>query len=103
MTKPTPGPWAVEPCTHTVWGPAPSDDTRTWGNVICDAKTTDRYYGTRITPEEAGANARLIAAAPDLLAALEALLKYDIGHVGPFAGQRVIEARKAIAKARGNA
>ena len=51
---------------------------------------------------EGGANARLIAAAPDLLAALEAIIKM----IGPYAGQgrmdaEIAAARSAIAKARG--
>lgn len=37
----------------------------------------------------------------ELLEALTALLHHEIGHVGPYAGQRVIAAREALAKATG--
>ena len=47
---------------------------------------------------QAEANARLIAAAPDLMAALEHLMRYDFGD---SAGAK--EARAAIAKAKGGA
>lgn len=42
-----------------------------------------------------------MAAADDMLIALDALLHFEIGHVGSNAGQAVVLARAAIAKARG--
>ena len=55
-------------------------------------------------PEESAANARLIAAAPDLLAALEALVgEADLGEVDLDDDDRakLEQARAAIAKATG--
>ena len=51
--------------------------------------------------EEAKANACLIAAAPDLLAALEELLEWEISMAG-LGHPRLDKARAAIAKARGH-
>jgi len=49
-----------------------------------------------------GPNARLIAAAPDLLQALEALLDMDISYQrGPKVQEAESAARLAVAKARG--
>lgn len=59
-----------------------------------------------VSAEEAAANARLIAAAPDLLAALFGTLEYmeancRTARAGTYAGDRIIAARAAIAKATG--
>lgn len=43
-----------------------------------------------------------LAAQDGLVEALEGLLHHEIGHVGPYAGQRVIAARKALAAAKGS-
>lgn len=51
------------------------------------------------TDDVLDANARLIAAAPDLLEALQRLMNNEIAHVGPYAVQAAIVAREAIAKA----
>ena len=70
MDKHTPGPWAVDSTkSFYVMGPARlSEQTGlTHGPFICNASTQ--------------ANARLIAAAPDLLDALRALMALDVkGH-----------------------
>jgi len=87
--KPTPGPWAKA-------------ETRTEGFVITSrtdlvVHSVDEYghYG----PIKSSANADLIAAAPDLLEALEHLLLYsNQGTLHPVAAHN---ARKAIARARG--
>lgn len=42
-----------------------------------------------------------LAAQDGLVDALEGLLHPDIAHVGPYAGQRVIAARKALAAIKG--
>jgi hypothetical protein len=82
-SKHTPGPWEFF-------------DTLCIGvmSAQSDVAHCSGYDGNRSRDEEL-ANARLIAAAPDLLAALEALLSYD----------DMVEcadmARAAIAKARG--
>ena len=91
----TPGPWDVEPkgSRHFVDG--------------ADGLTVaylDRA-GVR-ERSEIEANARLIAAAPELLEALEAVLP-DLEHYvathGPGPDKRLAAARAAIAKAKGGA
>lgn len=76
MSEHTPGPWVVGNV----------------GEVVAGGTTLADVYGD---DEQADVDARLIAAAPDLLAALELLLPY-------LEDCRMdIEARAAIAKARG--
>lgn len=102
----TPGPWKMvdvkdgrgNPCAYSVW----PDRERPFinspiGNQIC--RTPDG------TTKEAMANARLIAAAPELLEVLSAIFKEadtnpfnPIGHVIEHV---VTAARTAINKARG--
>lgn len=70
----TPGPWKlVDDVTEGVWI-APTDDNE---NVICDmvGRLSDPEAGTQITDEDME-NARLIAAAPDLLGASKAALEW---------------------------
>jgi hypothetical protein len=96
-TNHTPGPWEwdAEP-GHGVWVNA--EDIG-----ICrldfDSALTDAQYK---------ANARLIAAAPDLLAALDELLRFaePLGTITAMDGQEIalpciVRAREAIAKATG--
>lgn len=91
----TPGPWRVN-------GPQLS-------GTISVTSAHDGAVAVMIQHEVEGrafpteANARLIAAAPDLLAALESVLKhFDPWSMPGSDGERVvIEARAAIAKARG--
>jgi len=66
MNKYTPGPWAVDASkSFYVFGPARLSDQA--GPFVCNASSQ--------------ANARLIAAAPELLAALQALMALDVkGH-----------------------
>jgi hypothetical protein len=88
MSKHTAGPWqaAVRP---DAWRP------------ISGALADYVLINTRVeTREEAKANARLIASAPDLLAALEAIVKLADGCLPHDIG---IQARAAIARARGGA
>ena len=71
MAEHTPGPWFVFPNGHCVGGPTGLLDAdpneKTAGVAMC---------GMRLrTEEEIEANARLIAAAPDLLAACEDYLR----------------------------
>lgn len=87
MSKHTPGPWTFK--GRTVRGPHPRDPegrTRIVVNAIWDRGT---YVG------EAEANARLIAAAPELLEALEIAL--DCAGDAWWAEK----AEAAIAKAKG--
>jgi hypothetical protein len=92
----TPGPW------HAEFGPQGgyviSDDER--GHTVCLRSPWPMRMG------ESEANARLIAAAPDLLSALEALVNGPgEGRVSPSEPdsfeRRIDRARRAIAKAKG--
>lgn len=95
----TPGPWAYRPDTHDDWG-----TVRAGRYHICQARdpryVDDEYLRQcrveRRDPWEA--NARLIAAAPELLASLQELLELHIAHHNNPAH---VSARAAIAKARG--
>jgi hypothetical protein len=104
--KHTPGPWAVETNLNEYGSPL---------NVNKDAATTiascDGDSGVGDS-KEAEANARLIAAAPDLLAALRRAVPWlgkliaDNGHADSAAPNDAIgalrQAEDAIAKAEGN-
>jgi hypothetical protein len=100
MSKHTPGPWVVTP--H----PDQNVDVFAVGEVTDEAF----QYGLShtICYQNAEANARLIAAAPELLEALtrlEAELvedKYGEGYE-PLQGENMALARSAIAKATGEA
>ena len=62
----TPGPWRQETGTNLVWGACNPDDTTSYGMGIPVAEARvvlDHTYDW----EQACANARLIASAPDLL------------------------------------
>lgn len=71
------------------------------GCGCCDSPWTDKAH--------AEANARLIAAAPDLLAACKALLQFEDAEIGESGGEledsmrAVAMIRAAIAKAEGGA
>lgn len=99
MSKHTSGEWRVTPEEN---GNEYGVDSGKWGICICADAPGDG---------SAEANARLIAAAPELLSALEALLDYvgderliDIvtGEPMGFEADEITSARDAIAKATGN-
>ena len=80
-TQHTPGPWRTD-----VRDPAfVNYDVRTDDTIICT-------MGIEMPTEEEAANARLIAAAPELLEALEDL-------VNMWSAANMVKARAAIAKA----
>ena len=94
MSKHTPGPWIVdEACL--VWAEAA-------GEYVA---LTDHDDAAPIPMEQREANARLIAAAPELLEALEALSPHRTGYGQSMDWQAYNEAQKkaraAIAKAKG--
>ena len=104
MSKHTPGPWVIntaggakkgEPFRITeiyVYAPHVQDDTAICADII-----------DPITQEPSEANARLIAAAPELLDALKIIAEYASegeASTGP-AGWMGVVARVAIAKAMG--
>ena len=87
MTQHTPGPWHVENF-HGSWDVThgPADDA------------SERFSVLETLSEE---NARLIAAAPDLLAACKEALGYEYGQPGLGWRQRIDLLEAAIAKAEG--
>lgn len=100
MTAHTPGPWFVfegRPCVGGPSGPIDADPAqKTAGIAMC---------GMRLrTEDEAMANARLIAAAPELLAELEKIVE-DARRVECFRNKTVQaianRAKLVIAKAKG--
>jgi len=94
MPQHTPGPWQI--MTRDSVG----------DNIFTESKPHRRIANTYGDAEEYIANARLIAAAPDLLAALERIVaKYEAAPDGPlgcgFVNGDFFAARAAITKARG--
>ena len=87
-TKHTPGPWAY----HNT--PTPFIHVAAGGLPICQIYTSTAHGQSM---GEQFANARLIAAAPDLLEALQMLLEF------PNTGPATSAAREAITKATGAA
>ncbi len=103
MTEHTPGPWHVSDPIDGRDIPYGIDDAK--GHHLADV--SDNHYGNPLPVE---ANARLIAAAPDLLAALEAMERristfgnpshFDWSHDSNDRAM-VNQARAAVAKAQG--
>lgn len=115
QAKHTPGPWAVRPDPNDDWGLVRAAD----GKPVADAGVSSRCQELRdreseavsdaewvAGPPEVAANACLIAAAPDLLAACESLAALAFGIGSQTADGREVQAafaacRAAIAKAEG--
>jgi len=102
-TKHTPGPWIVEECHNidgskflTINGQGP------YGAWLADIQGGLINGHPADVTEKHLANARLIAAAPELLAALKELLA-DKYLADPINAERMAKTRAAIAKAEGNA
>ncbi|QXR37264.1 hypothetical protein EGK70_007175 [Alcaligenes aquatilis] len=92
--KHTEGPWTFRPEAREIFGPP--------GSGVIVARLPE--WGTAAdAPDPSGSNAGLIAAAPDLLNALEALLSVSASHLHMPATKSAAErqARAAIAKATG--
>lgn len=91
-TKFTPGPWFID---GQGIGPKSFADDQSYGITMPVA-----YIEEYDWPEDHGANANLIAAAPDLYEALETCLMY-----GAITGDDwvLLKAENALAKARGKA
>jgi hypothetical protein len=88
----TPGPWIVGPLFEIRALPIGRK-----ARIVAQA-----LMGAGITFEERAANAHLIAAAPDLLAALKNLVrKIERDNLSTTAGMGTAKARTAIAKAEG--
>lgn len=96
MSKHTPGPWVIDMESSDAGDICPKND---FDLSICEVQRADysqktgRYFDGQTTE----ANRQLIAAAPDLLAALEEIVDYQELDAGEM--KRI--ARAAIAKATG--
>ena len=88
-TKHTPGPWKLT-----------EHDERS-ARIESRLEFIARIEGIDWGSEECKANARLIAAAPDLLEALKNLLWQHDNNAGQLCGMALQDARAAIAKAEG--
>jgi hypothetical protein len=112
MTKHTPGPWHVNSVDGSQWAViGPATTHQGCGAYICDMVNGSLEINAYIGHLEADANARLVAAAPELLAQLQTALRY-IEHIGANCTERgqghpqqalVDSIRNAIAKAEGRA
>ena len=91
----TPGPWTVDPKTLAVYAPDRHGHAAAVRVAECGR--------TLLPAVEIAANAALVAAAPDLLAALQALLPHVPGHLTEDLSGRpwLAQARTAIARATG--
>ena len=101
----TPGPWEAIPAKNEYGEPTIS--IRGDGQFIATMNTVSIDGAEFSLPPEGAANARLIAAAPDLLAACKALLNFARSvrpGGGVLAGEEMMfrEAAAAIARATGN-
>lgn len=94
MSKHTPGPWVVGNTDPLLFGKQRGQGTEPIGFVYGPSFPERSDLG-----KEAIANARLIAAAPELLEALKNLLESHLA--GNVIGADVREAQEAIAKATG--
>ena len=94
--KHTPGPW--EAVGNLVRSPMVQPQGLSKGVQIAECR--DAYFLSHT--EESKANARLIAAAPELLEALQEMVSL-VEMVIPFDGPQQRKARAAIAKATGDA
>lgn len=103
QAKHTPGPWEI--------GSINKRDKNLWWAAVFTPKSTGKFHTPRagealgVDREECEGNARLIAAAPDLLEALRALAECVEGYrqtgcLGAW-DKPLGEARAAIAKAEG--
>ena len=102
MSKHTPGPWAAESEGSIV----AVESGRDAGRVIVELARADgrSVGGTKAMDAAMEANARLIAAAPELLEALQALewAVDGVAYIQEEYAEQVAKARAAIAKATGS-
>jgi hypothetical protein len=94
----TPGPWTL----HEIWPSGPGFSITAEGKTyqVCGCGAYQHSHpGASYSDEECRANARLIAAAPDLLEALKFALSEDSGFACPAATEKRLLA--VIAKAEG--
>jgi hypothetical protein len=103
MSKHTPGPWRIDETAHHDCGYGRSSNAIVGKNgepvVLFDPSGGE--YAEALDPRSA--DARLIAAAPELLEALQILAEHDFGTTGwtPLLESAAIKGRAAIRKATG--
>lgn len=106
----TPGPWFIHPMGYGFDVTVQGISKGSYGGWILEVSGGVRDDDPQEFKAEYAANIRLISAAPDLLVALQAVLKDyeqlidsgDCGHCSPASeAHEVIAARAAIAKALG--
>jgi hypothetical protein len=95
--KHTPGPWGIAISISNLGFVEVRDKDGLGKNILASVggNCLSHHAGSPVMPDEALANARLVAAAPDLLAACEAALK---GVLDPDARKQM---KAAVAKAKG--
>lgn len=107
MSKHTPGPWTYSEAFNVPVGPGdlPEKAPTVWLNRDTVMDGIRIQFASSVPRERIFADAALIAAAPDLLEALEGILELATGLVPYDSVCRIIgeKARAAIAKARGEA
>ena len=96
-TQHTPGPWVFD--LSKSWRPHRVSLCHFVGNDDADIAHIGENFSSNRSPAETIANARLIAAAPELLAALQAVADYWAG--GDVPADIDAAMRAAIAKATG--
>lgn len=97
----TPGPWVVEaPMDDELWIVEAGKHAYEWRTIAGCPLPSERGD---ISPAQVRANARLIAAAPELLAILERVNGEAECFLGVISSEMVDEITAAIAKARGEA
>lgn len=96
MSKHTPGPWYLDEVSADDW----QVNSDLHDHCLFQITPT---IGVQSLTEEDKANAQLIAAAPDMLEALQSLIVCDFGANGwtETAEQAAIKARTAVLKATG--
>jgi hypothetical protein len=95
----TPGPWVVSDDVEGLYV-----SSRQSYKYVCDIEVSNPAYAgaeSVISKAEAQANARLIAAAPDLLEALQNLVVWVEHLPGGRSAWEYVNALAAIAKAKG--
>ncbi len=98
LPKHTPGPWIYSEADDQIHAASTGLGTYKKGGTIAVAIVST--WGGEPPLQEAAANARLIAAAPELLAALELALEYFEGREdGIYKAEGII--KTTIAKAKG--
>ena len=106
QTNHTPGPWSISFQTtgeRQLWQCADIGNRDKGAHIVSVEWAGPDYGGTLKTIGEAHANAHLIAAAPELLEALnnlEHMVRGDYDN-NPYAQEVIRNARAAIAKAKG--